>query len=81
MEYFRAPLRFVEPKSDSDPNGPHIVDADGHLVAKLFWPGHPPEATEAAEQETYRLGEAMARAADQTTELKFTPPPLSGESG
>lgn len=60
MNYFPTPFRFVEPESDSDHNGAHIVDARGSIVAKLFWPGHPPEETEAAEQETYALGRAMA---------------------
>lgn len=64
--YYRLPLRFVEPASDSDHNGPHIVAADGSIVAKLFWPCHPANETEAAEQATYALGRAMAGATDPT---------------
>ena len=60
MKYFKTPLRFVEPASDSDVNGPHIVDAGGGIVAKLFWPCHPIDETEEAEQEIYALGRAMA---------------------
>lgn len=62
MKYFKQPFRFVEPETDSDVNGPHILDANGGIVAKLFWPGHPPEETAAAEQETYALGRAMVLA-------------------
>lgn len=66
-KYFRG-LRFVEPTSDSDVNGPHIVDANGAIVAKLFWPGHPVEETAAAEQATYTLGRAMAAALELAKE-------------
>lgn len=62
LKYFPTPLCFIEPESDSDREGARIVDAAGNLVARLFWPCHPPEETEAAEQETYALGRAMAAA-------------------
>lgn len=62
FKYFRSPFEFREPKTEND--GPFIYDADGHQIAMLFWPTHPVEETEAAEQETYRLGILMADAAD-----------------
>jgi hypothetical protein len=58
-KYFPG-LRFVEPTSDSDPNGPHIVNAHGEVVAKLFWPCHTLAETAEAEDSTYALGRAMA---------------------
>lgn len=64
LRYYVAPFRFIEPESDHDPRGPHIVDANGNAVAMLYWSGHPIEETEAAEQETYRIGRAMAAAID-----------------
>lgn len=58
LKYFPTPFEFREPKTDSDTA--MIVDAKGFAVAYLFWPTHPAEETEAAEQETYALGRAMA---------------------
>lgn len=59
-QYLKLPLRFVEPVTDSD--WPRIVDAEGFPVANLFWPAHPADETEQAEQATYALGRAMAAA-------------------
>jgi hypothetical protein len=56
--YFKEPLRFVEPRDDQA--AAMIVDANGNAVAMLYWPGHPVEETEAAEQATYALGRCMA---------------------
>jgi hypothetical protein len=64
--YFKGPLRFREPQTDSD--GPLIDDADGNPVAMLYWPCHPVEETTAAEQATYELGRAMAAALEPTSE-------------
>lgn len=58
--YFKGPLQFSEPKDDNE--FARILDASGNLVAHLFWPGHPADETEAAEQATYALGRAMAAA-------------------
>jgi len=60
MKYFTPPFEFHEPENDSDPRGPHIVDAAGNSVAMLYWPAHSAEETEAAEQETYSIGYRMA---------------------
>ena len=57
-QYFKPPLRFVEPADDQ--SAATIVDADGNAVAMLYWPGHPIDQTEAAEQATYELGRRMA---------------------
>lgn len=67
-QFFPGPLNFIEPESDQDVLGPRIVDANGSLVASLYWPGHPAEQTEAAEQETYALGRAMATALDSPSD-------------
>jgi hypothetical protein len=56
--YFKGPLQFIEPENDGD--WPRIVDAEGFPVANLFWPCHPADENEAAEQATYSLGHAMA---------------------
>lgn len=57
-KYFKPPLEFREPKTDSD--APQIYDSNGQAVAYLLWPFHPGEETSQAEQETYRLGRLMA---------------------
>lgn len=62
--YFKGPLQFREPRTDSE--GPVIYDAAGNQVAMLFWPTHPAEETGAAEQATYALGRAMAAAASES---------------
>jgi hypothetical protein len=58
FKYYKPPFEFREPKDEA--GGPCIYDRDGHQIAMLFWPTHPVEETEAAEQETYRLGRMMA---------------------
>src|SRR5450631_872280 len=58
LKYYKPPFEFREPKTDNE--GPLIYDAEGHQMTMLFWPTHPVEETGAAEQETYRLGRAMA---------------------
>jgi hypothetical protein len=62
MKYYKAPFEFREPKTDNE--GPFIYDKDGNQIAMLFWPIHPVDETEQAEQETYRLGRAMVRGAN-----------------
>lgn len=59
MQTFTTPFRFEEAGYN---NGPCIKDANGQLVAVLFWPSHPPEQTTRAEGETYLLGYRMAQA-------------------
>lgn len=58
-KFVPGPLRFYQ-EHPSVQGGPAIVDADGKLVAALFWPGHKPEDTEAAELELYSIGRRMA---------------------
>ncbi len=71
--YFRGPLQFREPQTDSEV--PVIYDATGNQVAMLYWPGHPVEETAAAEQATYALGHAMAAAIGPHAEETFPQPP------
>lgn len=70
LKYFPTPLRFVEPVDDSDRRGARIEDANGNMVAQLYWPCHPPAETEAAEEETYALGRAMAEAFERIAHLE-----------
>jgi hypothetical protein len=57
MRFFAPPFRLVEPE---DNGAAMIVDAAGSAVAMMMWPGHTPEDTEAAEQETYAVGRRFA---------------------
>lgn len=59
LKYYKPPFEFREPQTDSE--GPCIYDRDGHQIAMLFWPTHNATETSDAEQETYRLGRAMAK--------------------
>jgi hypothetical protein len=59
MQTFTTPFRFEEAGYN---DGPCIKDANGQLVAALFWPSHPPEQTTRAEGETYLIGSRMAAA-------------------
>lgn len=56
-KFWPVPWRFEE-QGYSD--GPCVKAADGQVIATLFWPLHPPEQTETAEQATYALGRAIA---------------------
>ena len=57
-KYFKPPFELREPKTEN--GAANIHDADGNFVAMMYWPTHPVEETEAAEQETYALGRARA---------------------
>ena len=59
MQTFAMPCRFEEAGHN---DGPCIKDANGQLVATLFWPTHSPEQTTRAEGETYLIGYRMAQA-------------------
>lgn len=56
-KYFAAPFR-AEEAADTY----YITDAKGQRVAVMLWPGHPPEETKEAEEETWALAQAFARA-------------------
>jgi hypothetical protein len=60
LKYYNQPFEFREPKDES--SGPCIYDRDGNQIAMLFWATHSVTETAEAEQETYRLGRAMAKA-------------------
>jgi hypothetical protein len=59
VAFFKPPFELVEPEDDG---AAMIRDANGNNVAMMFWPGHTPEETEAAEQATYELGRLFASA-------------------
>lgn len=56
-KHYPKPWKFAEEGSNG---GPGVLDANGSVIASLFWPTHPAEETAEAEQETYRLGRAIA---------------------
>lgn len=61
MKYHKLPLKFVE-RENFGQKAPWIEDADGRSVAMLMWPAHPPEEEDAAVEELYVIGRAMAEA-------------------
>lgn len=58
----KRPLRYDPVGYNS---GPCIRDADGQLVAALFWPVHPFPQTQQAEAEIHLLGSRMVAAANE----------------
>lgn len=57
MRFYAPPFRFEERGETY-----WVVDANGQSVAMMMWPGHPPEETDAAVDETEAVARAFAGA-------------------
>lgn len=55
--FFPQPWRFEE---EGHLGGPCVKDASGNIICAFFWPIHPSEETERAEEATYQLGRWIA---------------------
>lgn len=51
-KFWPAPWRFED---EGYSEGPCVKSADGQVICAFFWPGHPVEATNEAEQTLYAL--------------------------